>query len=157
MSPRLTKFVAGAAALALLAFSAASPALAASACFRSADIEADQALRYQSKLMVLSDTCGGDAYRDFTVRNRDLIVFYQHQLAERFRRIGATRPEASLDSFLTRIANEDALREGVEPRQVACSRGAEFLAQARTLDRDTFPRYVAGLAAANRSTYRTCQ
>ncbi len=55
----------------------AGPAAAAPPASSSADIEADQAIRYQTELMVLSDTCGGDIYRDFTLRNRDAIIVYQ--------------------------------------------------------------------------------
>jgi hypothetical protein len=151
------KLTAGATAFAFLVLTAIPPALALPPCFRTADIEADQALRYQARLMVLSDTCGGDAYRDFTVRNRDLIVAYQRQLIDRYRRLGVRQPESSLDTFLTHIANERALHDGVELRQVLCTRDASVLAESRTFDRDSFRNYVTQLAATNSATYRRCK
>jgi hypothetical protein len=136
----------------------ASPAAPkASTCYQQADIEADQAMNYQTELMVLSDTCGGEFYRDFTVRNRDQILSYQHQLLDHFRRTGARSPQASLDSFMTRVANEHALRDGAELRQSVCSRSAAFIAEAKTLDREQFRQHAAQLATANETAYRRCK
>ncbi len=148
--------VAAAAALAV----AAAPALAAPAapCFKPADIEADQAVRYQTELMVLSDTCNvANYYRDFTVRNRDTIVQYEHQLIDHFRRTGAHRPEASLDQFLTEIANELSMRSGAEQRPVICARSASFLAEATKLDGPEFRNHAAELAVEHESSYRLCK
>lgn len=149
--------VTAAATILLLLSTAAGPALAKPPCFQPADIEADQAMRFQTELMVLSDTCGGDIYRDFTLHNREQIVVYQHQLIEHYRRTGARRPQASLDSFLTRIANELALQDGRETRQAVCGRSADFLAQAAALDKEQFRQRAAELAAENRSGYRRCE
>src|SRR5665213_1851985 len=145
-----------AATIASLLSSMAGPAMAASGCFRIGDIEAEQAIRFQTELMVLSDTCGGDTYRDFTVRNRDTIVFYQHALIEHFRRDGARKPEAIFDSYLTQIANETALNSGRELARVVCGRSADFLAQARTLDGDQFRHRAAEMAVENGASYRHC-
>jgi len=152
---RVRKVIAGVGAL-LLVMDVAGPAAAATPCFRPADIEAEQAIRYQTELMVLSDTCGGDTYRDFTVRNRDAIVVYQHEMIDYFRRTTTRKPEAALDTFLTRIANELALRSGRELVKTVCDRSATFLAQAQTLDKDGFRHYAADLAATNAAGYRRC-
>jgi hypothetical protein len=101
--------------------------------------------------------CGGDFYRDFTVRNRDQIVSYQHQLMEHFRRAGARSPEASLDSFLTRVANEQALENGRQLRAAVCNRSAAEIAGAKTLDREQFRARAVELAAAHQSAYRRCK
>lgn len=150
-----TRIWAAAAALAVAA--GPVPALAAPPCFQPVEIEADQALRYQTELMVLSDTCGGADYRDFTVRNREQIVAYQHALKDYFRRTGARNPDASLDSFLTRIANEAALQDGRELRQEVCTRSVTFFATAKTLDREQFRRHASELATQNQATYRRCK
>lgn len=153
-----TTLTLAASALVALAPTAASPAApATSACYQQADIEADQAMHYQTELMVLSDTCGGEFYRDFTVRNRDQILSYQNQLLEHFRRTGARSPQASLDSFMTRVANEHALRDGTELRQSVCTRSAGLIAEAKTLDREQFRQHAAQLAAANETAYRRCK
>jgi hypothetical protein len=142
---------------ALVAANAAGPAAAATAtCFQAADIEAEQAIRYQTEIMVISDTCGSDSYRDFTVRNRHAIISYQHQLLERFRRAGARNPRASLDSYLTEMANERALVAGREKTQTVCGRSTALLAEARELSGEQFRRHIASLAAENGKGYRRC-
>lgn len=153
-----TTLALAASAFVLFAPSAAVPATAAAgACYQPGDIEADQAMHFQTELMVLSDTCGGEFYRDFTVRNRDQILFYQQQLLAFFRRAGAKSPQASLDSFMTRVANEHALRDGRELRQAVCTRSAGLIAEAKTLDREHFRQHAAQLAAANEAAYRRCR
>jgi hypothetical protein len=157
MSRARRKIIAAAAIVALLS-SAAGPSVAAvTGCFRPVDIEAEQAMRFQTQLMVLSDTCGGDTYREFTVRNRDSIIFYQHQLLDHYRLTGARSPEASLDTYLTRIANEVSLSNGQELARVVCGRSATFLAEARTLDGVQFRHRAAEMAAENEASYRRCQ
>ncbi|HXQ49777.1 MAG TPA: hypothetical protein VN802_01680 [Stellaceae bacterium] len=152
------KLAAAATALSLAATSGAMPAVAATvACFQTADMEADQAMRFQTELMVLSDTCGVTSYRDFTVRNREQIIAYQHQLLDHFKRIGARSPQASLDSFLTQIANESALKDGRELREVVCSRSATLFVTAQTLDSEHFRVRASELATTNQATYRRCK
>jgi len=153
---RVKKVLATGTAAGFLLFEIAAPAEAA-ACFRPPEIEADQAMRYQTQLMVLDDTCGGDFYRDFTVRNREQIMAYQTELKDYFRRVGARSPAASLDSFLTRIANELALREGQSERAEVCAREATVIAEARTLDTTHFKSLAAALATENRSSYKSCR
>lgn len=151
MTSKLTAWL----GVALIALEAAGPAFGA-ACFQPADIEAEQAIRYQTELMVLSDTCDNDSYRDFTVRNRGTIISYQSQLIEHFRRTGARSPRASLDTFLTQMANELALHVAREPAHSVCGRSATLFDEARRLDGDQFRRHVAALAVENGKGYRRC-
>lgn len=153
---RAMKHLATATAAVLLWAELVTPALAA-ACFEPHEIEADQAIRYQTELMVLDDTCGGSFYRDFTVRNRDQIVYYQGELKAHFRRSGARSPEASLDSFMTRTANELALRAGRELRAEVCTHSAQVIAEAKTLDPRHFRNLAAALANENRGFYKLCR
>jgi len=148
-------FAAGAALV--LVLSQTLPARAAS-CFQQADIEAEQAMRYQTELMVLSDTCNVSAdYRDFTVRLRDTIVQYQHQLIDHFRRAGARSPQATLDKFLTQIANELSMRSGAEQRPEICARSATFLSEAAKLTDAGFRNHAAELATEHEKSYRVCK
>lgn len=151
-----SRIFAAATAAAFLIFDIAAPAEAA-ACFKPSDIEADQAMRYQTELMLLDDTCGGDFYRDFTVRNREQIMSYQHQLEDYFRRIGAKSPGAMLDRFMTRVANELASRQGQELRQDMCAHSTAVIAQAKTIDATQFRALAAALAEANRGAYKACR
>ena len=144
-------------AAALVAMNAVGPAAAATAtCFQSADIEAEQAIRYQTEVMVISDTCSSDSYRDFTVHTRTAIIAYQNQLIDRFRRAGARSPRASLDSFLTEMANERALATGRERSDLVCQRSVALLAEAKTMSAEQFRHHIASLAAESGKGYRRC-
>ena len=85
-------------AMALLIGSAAWAAAATPQCLRANDAEAEQAIRFQTELMVVSDTCGAQTYTAFARRNRAALLDYQHQVIERFRRTGASHAEARFDS-----------------------------------------------------------
>jgi len=144
-------------ALVVFAPIAAAPATAPTTCYLPDEIEADQAMHFQTELMVLSDTCGGEFYRDFTVRNREQIMSYQHLLLDRFRRTGAKSPQASLDSFMTRVANEHALKDGTQLRADVCTRAATLITESLKIDRSQFRQRAAALAAANEAEYKRCK
>jgi hypothetical protein len=143
-------------AAAVLLGSIALAAAAAPQCFRADEIEAEQAVRYQAELMVVSDTCGTQSYTQFARRNRDVLVEYQHQVIERFRRTGTPHAEARFDSYLTRLANEISLRNGAQPVAALCHDAASFLAAADKLEREDFRRYIAARAAESSADYRRC-
>ncbi|HXP31240.1 MAG TPA: hypothetical protein VN832_09135 [Stellaceae bacterium] len=125
-------------------------------CFRAPEIEAQEAVQYQAKLMVLSDTCGAETYRRFTVRNREPLVHYQEEMIEHFRRLGERHAERIFDNFLTGLANKVSLSTGREPLTRLCGEAAEFLAQADTIDRDQFRHIVTAMAAERRNDYLRC-
>ncbi len=140
----------------LLLGSAAAAAGATPQCLRPSEIEAEQAIRYQAELMVVSDTCGQQTYIRFASRNREALVDYQHTMIERFRRSGVGHAEARFDTYLTRLANEASLRAGARPVASVCRDAAEFLATADTLNKDGFRRYIADRAAEQRVADRRC-
>ena len=129
---------------------------AAPQCYLPNEIEADQAARYQAKLMVLSDSCRSNSYNQFVNRNAEAIRSYQHQMIGFFRRGDARRPEDQFDKFLTRLANQIALTAGQEPLDSLCPRSADFLTQAVSFGKDEFRHYVAAQAAVERKSYRVC-
>ncbi|HXY99551.1 MAG TPA: hypothetical protein VEI03_06095 [Stellaceae bacterium] len=131
----------------LLLGSAAWAAAATPQCLQGAEVEAEQAIRFQTELMVVSDTCGAQTYTAFARRNRDALVDYQQLIIERFRRAGASHAEARFDAYLTQLANEVSLRVGAQPVAAMCRDAEEFLATAETLAGDQFRRYVAEKAA----------
>jgi hypothetical protein len=141
-------------AVALL--SSAAIAQAAPQCFSAKEIEAEQAVRFQAELMVLSDSCGVESYRHFTVRNGEVLSSYQKEMIEHFRRTGPGRAEATFDRYITRLANEASLRVGEQALPALCSKSAEFLAKADNLGKEDFRRYVAQQAAARRKEYHSC-
>jgi hypothetical protein len=143
--------------VAALVGSAAAALAATPQCLSPDDIEAEQAIRYQTELMVLSDTCGAQTYTHFARRNRDALVDYQHQVIERFRRSGTPHAEARFDSYMTKLANEVSLRAGRQPLAAMCQEAVPFLAKADQLGRDEFRRLIAEQAAQHRSEYRSCR
>jgi hypothetical protein len=142
--------------VAVIMVSVVAAAQAAPQCYRINEIEADQAVRYQAKLMVLSDSCRSTSYSQFVTRNADLLSSYQRQMIGFFRRHDTHRPEDAFDRFLTRIANQIALAAGQEPLASLCPRSADFLTQAVGFGKDEFRSYVSAQAAIERHSYRTC-
>jgi hypothetical protein len=134
----------------------AAAAQAAPECFSANEMEAEQAMRYQAKLMVLSDTCRSDAYGLFLRKNGELIASYQHEMIGHYRRVSASRAETAFDTYLTRLANEFALGAGQQPLPSLCANSADFLTKAPTYGRDEFRHYVAAQAAEERQGYRVC-
>jgi hypothetical protein len=135
--------------------SAAWAAAATPQCLRANEVEADQAIRFQTELMVVSDTCGAQTYTRFARRNREALVQYQQQLVERFRRSGSAHAQERLDSYLTQLANEASLRLGAEPVAEMCRNAQSLLATGDSLQGDEFRRYVERAAA--HSSARLCR
>ena len=129
----------------------------AATCYKTDEIEADQAVRFQAQLMVLSDSCRSPSYTNFTNRNGPTLVSYQRTLVEYFRRTNGKRADAVFDRFITSLANVIALDVGKEPVATVCSRSADFLTQAGGFGKDDFQHYVAQQAAAKRGEYPSCK
>lgn len=127
--------------------SVAWAAAATPRCQRPNEAEAEQAIRFQTELMVVSDTCGAQTYTTFARRNRDVLLDYQHQVIERFRRTAGRHAQARFDSYLTRLANEVSLRLGAQPVAIVCRDAQSLLAVADTLSGESFRHYVAQQAA----------
>jgi hypothetical protein len=145
-------------AMLLLASSATVAVAAPSQCFRPAEVEAEQAMRYQAELMVLSDSCGAEqTYVSWTTRVRRVLVSYQKALIEHFRRTGSGgRAQSTFDSYQTRLANEVSLRTGQQPLAAVCQRAADFLAKAGQAGEDEFRKYAAAQAVEHKTDYTTC-
>ncbi len=144
------------AASALLA-SAAVAAAATESCLRPAEIEAEQAIRFQTELMVISDTCRDATYLRFSRRNAKALAAYQKRMIEHYRRSGVAQPKARLDRHMTQLANEASLRAGATQPDVLCRDKADFLATADSLDGKKFRRYVAEQAAQSGAAGRRCK
>ena len=144
--------------LAMLMAGSVSVAQAAS-CFRGDEIEADQAVRFQAQIMVLSDSCHSESYGEFRQHIGATLAAYQQKMIGHFRRDGASARGAdnAFDSFITSLANKMALTYGREPVGPLCSRTAKFLTDAGHFSRDDFVHYVSEQAAANRHIYTICK
>lgn len=119
-------------------------------CSRSA-MEAEQAIRYVTDLMVASAACRDTTYAKFALRNRRTIIRYQRAM------IAHLHGKAAFDRWNTVIANEAALREGALPPGQFCSQAQPLLRQASALDARGFRAYAAARAAHADPPGRRCR
>src|SRR5262244_1704506 len=96
-------------------------------CYSPADIEAEQAILFQTNLMVISSACRDTVYGEFRARNKDAIVRYQNAMIDHFRRTGARNPKSAFDTWQTSLANEAARKQAVIPTGQFCQQSAEML------------------------------
>src|SRR5579885_620404 len=126
------------------------------ACYSPPDIEAEQAVRFQTQLMVLSDLCRDPSYTNFSQRVHDALSAYQRQLVDHFRRTGAGAAERALDTFMTRLANEFSLASGRQTLTEVCKgSAAQMIATANSLNSSAdFRHYIAAQAVSSSASYR---
>jgi hypothetical protein len=130
-------------AVAVLAAASAVTASAADRnCYSPGDIEAEQALLFQTNLMVISSACRNTIYGEFRLRNKDAILRYQNAMIDHFRRTGARNPKSAFDAWETSLANEAARKQAIIPTGQFCEQSAEMLKLASTLDVKGFHDYV---------------
>jgi hypothetical protein len=131
--------------IAALVAAAAQPAWAASkatsSCMSPSAIEAQEAIRYMTDLMIVSSVCQDTIYAEFRLRNRDAILGYQKALIAHFH--GA----AGFDRWNTALANQAAQKQS--GNQLICQQSVALLQQARGLDTKGFRAFAAAQAAAN--------
>jgi hypothetical protein len=129
----------------------------AATCYKTDEIEADQAVRFQAELMVLSDSCGSTSYNTFTHSNASTLAAYQQTMIGFFRRSSGRGADTAFDRFITSLANQQALSVGKEPIASLCTRSADFLTKAQAFGREDFRRYVTDQASAARGNYVSCK
>jgi hypothetical protein len=142
-------------AAALLAATALQPAAAVErrdSCYSPAAIEADQAIRYMTDLMVVSSACQDSVYAEFRLRNAATIIAYQHALIAHF------HGTARFDDWNTELANEISMKHNNVSTVQLCRDAAQAMAQARLLDPAGFRAYARAQAetALTSGQYTTC-
>jgi hypothetical protein len=148
-------FKRGVATLAALLLSA-NGALAASSCFQKDALEAWQAVRYMTELMVLSDTCRMHVYDSFIKRNFAALDAYHKDLVAHFREAGDRHPEDTVDRYVTHAANEVSEADGQMSTAELCAQKASYFANAQALAGEKFRQFVADLMAKQKSDFRPC-
>lgn len=140
-----------AAVFAMTAFQA-GPASAASggSCYTPSALEAEQAIRFMTDLMVISSTCRDTVYAQFRLRNKDAIIRYQKAMITHF------HGESAFDKWNTSLANESARRGGGVPSSQFCQQSAAMLKQATLLDAKGLHDLAAAKAAASGGGYARC-
>jgi len=130
---------------------AAEKARAAKAdCYTENAIEAEQAIRFLTDVMVVSSTCQDTVYAEFRLRNRDAIMAYQKAMIAHFH--GAP----AFDRWNTSIANQSSSKRAGQPSQLVCQQAADLLKQASALDPPKFHAFAAAQAAAAGPQYPKC-
>jgi hypothetical protein len=119
-------------------------------CYTQSALEAEQAIRFVTDVMVASSACQNTTYAEFRLRNRDPIVAYQKAMITHF------HGNAGFDRWNTTLANEAAQKEAVEPTAVFCQKAVPMFQQAGALDPQGFRAYAASQAAAMRAQYTVC-
>ena len=119
-------------------------------CYSPSAIEAEQAIRFLTDVMVVSSTCQDTVYAEFRLRNRDVIVGYQKALITRF------HGNAGFDRWNTSLANQAASKRAGQPSILVCQQAADLLKQAGALDPPKFRAFAAAQAAAAGPQYPKC-
>jgi hypothetical protein len=145
------------AAALLLSAVGVAHAAAPARCFSPSEIEAEQAILFQTELMVLSETCRDNIYVSFLHRNVEQIKAYQKRMIDHFRRSGERRAESAFDSYVTRLANQSALRNGKMPVPSLCQEAKYLLTAGDAFDSNGFHQYASSKASSNLGYYRVCK
>jgi hypothetical protein len=125
-------------------------------CFSAADIEAEQAILFQTNLMVISSACKDTVYGEFRARNSDAIIRYQKAMIDHFRRAGSRNAQSDFDRWNTSLANEISLKQGTLPMAQICGQAAEMLKLASTLDAKGLHDYAVTKATSAADSHPRC-
>jgi len=144
----------------LAAFLAAASFQGASAadrqCYSPVDIEAEQAILFQTNIMVISSACKDTVYGEFRARNKDAIIRYQKAMIDHFRRAGSRNAQSEFDRWNTSVANEISLKQGAVPMAQVCQQAAEMMKLASTLDAKGLHDYAVAKATSTADTHPRC-
>jgi hypothetical protein len=123
---------------------------ASSPCYSQTAIEAEQAIRYITDVMIASTACQNSTYAEFRLRNRDAIVAYQKALISHF------HGEPAFDRWNTALANFAAQKQATVNPGVFCQQSETLMKHAKALDSTAFRAYAASQAAASGAQYAKC-
>jgi hypothetical protein len=144
------------AAALFVAASAPGVSAADKQCYSAADVEAEQAILFQTNLMVISSGCRDTVYGEFRARNSDAIIRYQKAMIDHFRRAGSRNAQSEFDRWNTSLANEISLKQGALPMAQVCQGAAEMLKLASTLDAKGFHDYAVTKATSAADSHPRC-
>ncbi len=119
-------------------------------CYSPNAIEADQAIRFMTDLMVVSSACQNTTYAEFRLRNKDPIIAYQKAMITHFR--GAP----AFDKWNTALANQYSHKQSSVPPGQFCQQSEPLLKQASVLDPKGFRAFASAQANAASAHYAKC-
>lgn len=119
-----------------------TPAVAGS-CYTPREVEAEQAIRIHSELMVIGLTCikmpGGQAlyqdYQGFTQKNKVLLASYEEDLIGYYQRAGYASPEKQLHTLRTTMANQISMHAITMSTSTFCRNFGPRVAKALAMDK----------------------
>src|SRR3981081_2197287 len=114
-------------------------------CYSQSAIEAEQAIRFLTDVMVISSTCQDTVYAEVRLRTRDPIMAYQNEM------IAPLHDTPAFDRWNTSIANQASSKHAGQPSVLVCQQAADLLKQASVLDPPKFREFAATQATAGRS------
>ena len=125
-------------------------------CYSAADVEAEQAILFQTNLMVISSACKDTVYGEFRARNQAAIIQYQKAMIDHFRRTGSRNAQSEFDRWNTSLANEISLKQGTLPMSQICEQTSETLKLGRTLDTKGLHDYAVAKATSSTDSHPRC-
>ena len=125
-------------------------------CYSPVDIEAEQAILFQTNIMVISSACKDTVYGEFRARNKDAIIRYQKAMIDHFRRAGSRNAQSEFDRWNTSLASEFSLKQGAVPMAQVCQQAAEMMKLASTLDAKGLHDYAVAKATSAADTHPRC-
>jgi hypothetical protein len=125
-------------------------------CATPADIEAEQAILFQTNVMVASSTCRDSIYAEFRLRNAGAIIGYQHEMIDHFRHEGARRPSEAFETYITDLANDASRKENGQPTALLCQQAAPLMKQASALDSRGLHAYAVEQAKLVSANFTKC-
>ncbi|WP_145733783.1 hypothetical protein [Nitrospirillum pindoramense] len=111
-------------------------------CYSPAEFDAEQAIRFHTRLMVIGLTCqqlGGNyeglyvRYKKFTLAHKTQIIAWEDALIARYRKTSKGNPNRALDTLRTHLANEMSQHIAAVSTDVYCAQHADSLAQAELM------------------------
>jgi hypothetical protein len=145
-------------------FAAAEPKAVQPKCYTPQQYRAEQAVRYQTQLMVAGMLCQQQAgqqiysqYQGFSLRNQDVINRAENQLIGFFRvHGGESTPERSLHSLRTNLANELSMRAMQQSIDKFCAAAIPRVKQAAMMQPRQFEKHLMDLNLTHNSTAPVC-
>lgn len=139
---------------ALVVLCLAQPGFAASKssknCYSQSAIEAEEAIRFLTDVMVASSACQNTTYAEFRLRNQREIIGYQKAMITHFH--GAP----AFDRWNTSLANTAAQKQASVPPGQFCQQAEALMKQASALDPNGFRAFAAAQAASAAGRYEQC-
>lgn len=135
------------------------------ACYSNEEIEAEQALRIHSELMVIGLNCQhmihdkGNLYilyREFTRKHGSLIRGYEQKLINFYSRQGYSNPEGQLHNLRTKLANAVSQDVARTRPDLFCRRYADRIPQAMQMSGGDVKRWAATSFPGKMLSQPTC-